>query len=209
MRELSGLHLIVGGDRALEIARIGDELGVAAIQLREKEKPVSHILRLADELRAVIKQAAFIINDRPDIAKAAGADGVHLGQDDLPIPVAREMLGARAIIGVSTGSVEQAVEAHTAGANYLGFGHMYPTASKRKETPPRSLDELKAVVSAVNIPVIAIGGITTENAAPLLAAGASGIAVIGAISNADDPERIIRNLLEILAQANAGATAAA
>src|SRR4051812_914573 len=99
MRDLSGLHLLVSGQRALEIARLGDELGTSVIQLREKDKSVSEILRQADQLRSAIKRAAFIINDRADIAKAVGADGVHLGQDDLPIEHARVLLGDSAIIG--------------------------------------------------------------------------------------------------------------
>jgi thiamine-phosphate pyrophosphorylase len=199
MRDLSGLHLLVCAERALEIARLGDELGVAAIQLREKDKPDCQLLRIADELRATITRSAFIINDRADIAKAVGADGVHLGQDDLPIEYARELLGADAIIGVSTSSVEQAITAQHAGANYVGFGHMYPTASKRKETPPRTLEGLRAVATAVSIPVIAIGGITAQNAAPVLEI-AGGIAVIGAVQSADDPAAAIKELLAFIAK---------
>jgi thiamine-phosphate pyrophosphorylase len=205
MRILSGLHLIVSGERALEIARIGDELGVAAIQLREKENSISHILHTADALRSVITRSAFIINDRVDIAKAVGAEGVHLGQEDLPIAFARAILGDDAIVGVSTASVEQAVAAEQAGASYLGFGHLYPTASKQKETPPRSKDDLQAVVSRVRIPVIAIGGITALNATPVLEI-ANGVAVIGAVQSAADPRRAILELLEIIAKSKACAT---
>jgi thiamine-phosphate diphosphorylase len=205
MRDITRLHILVSGDRSVEIARLGDELGAAVIQLREKDKQVNEILRIADNLRATIKRAAFIVNDRADIAKAVGADGVHLGQDDLPIEHARAILGPEALIGVSTNSAQQATDAENRGANYVGFGHMYHTTSKRKETSPKSLEDLRAVTQAVKIPVIAIGGITTQNADAIIEAGASGIAVIGAIQHADDAAKIIRDFLRIIAQAKAGA----
>lgn len=203
MRDLSGLHVIVGGERAVELAALADRLGASVIQLREKDKPVGDILRIADAIRTVVKHAAFIINDRADIALAVQADGVHLGQDDLPIEFARQLLGPDAIIGVSCGSLPEALEAQAAGANYIGFGHLYPTASKEKTSAPKSLEELSEVAAVLSIPMIAIGGITPLNAAPLLQAGASGIAVIGAIQHSDDPAHTIR---ELLTQAKACAT---
>jgi thiamine-phosphate pyrophosphorylase len=197
MRDLSGLHVIVGGERAVELAALADRLGASVIQLREKEKPVGDVLHIADKIRHVVKRAAFIINDRADIALAAQADGVHLGQDDLPIEFARQLLGPDAIIGVSCGSLPEALEAQAAGANYIGFGHIYPTASKEKTSAPKSLEELSEVAAVLSIPLIAIGGITPLNAAPLLQAGASGIAVIGAIQHSDDPARTIKEFQEV------------
>ncbi len=200
IRDLTGLHVIVGGERAVELAALADRLGASVIQLREKEKPVGDVLRIADEIRRVVKRAAFIINDRADIARAVSADGVHLGQDDLPIEYARKILGSDAIIGVSCGSTAGALSVQAAGANYVGFGHIYPTASKEKTTPPKGLEELFEVAAVLSVPVIAIGGITPLNAAPVLQAGASGIAVIGAIQHSDDPTRTIRELLSVVAR---------
>lgn len=201
MRELSGLHVIVSGERAIPLARLADELGASVIQLREKHLPTSEIILVADRIRSSISRACFIINDRTDVALAVGADGVHLGQDDLPIEHARALLGRGAIIGVSCGSLKESLLAERAGANYIGFGHMYPTASKRKEMPPRSLKELSEVTSTLSLPVIAIGGITSLNAAPLIEAGASGVAVIGALSGASDPRAAIEAMLFALKQA--------
>jgi thiamine-phosphate diphosphorylase len=194
----SGLHILVSGERAVELALLGDELGANVIQLRIKESSTNDFLRIAERVRAVVTHATFIVNDRADIAKAVGADGVHLGQNDLAIEHARTILGPNSIIGISTGSVAEARNAEERGANYIGFGHMYPTASKRKETPPKSLVELRAVVAAVSIPVIAIGGITALNAAPLIQSGASGIAVIGAIQHAENPSDAIKEFLQCL-----------
>src|ERR1019366_1505395 len=114
MRSVEGLHIILGSTdfpRTCELARIAEEEGAAVIQLREKSKPTYEILDTADALRSIIRRAVFIINDRADIALATGADGVHLGQDDLPIEAARTLLGPNAIIGVSTSNVEQAIDA--------------------------------------------------------------------------------------------------
>jgi len=144
MKNLSGLHVILGGlgfDRMCELAKIAEDGGASAIQLREKLRSTGEALEIADELRKIVNRAAFIINDRADIAFAVGADGVHLGQDDLPIADARKLLGENAIIGVSTSNIEQALEAEHAGANYLGFGHMFPTRSKEKLSEPKTVEE--------------------------------------------------------------------
>ena len=199
MRSVEGLHIILGSTdftRTCELARIAEEEGAAVIQLREKSKPTYEILDTADALRSIIRRAVFIINDRADIALATGADGVHLGQDDLPIEAARTLLGPNAIIGVSTSNVEQAIDAERMGANYLGFGHMFPTRSKEKTSQPRSSDELRAVIAAVSIPVIAIGGISTSNVEDVLCLGLGGIAVISAINDAPNPAAIIRQFVK-------------
>ncbi len=201
MNSLRGLHVIVGGteiDRTLELARIAEAEGATAIQLREKSKSTGEILVTADSLRNIIKRSAFIINDRADIALATGADGVHLGQDDLPIKAARDMLGPNAIIGVSTSNIEQALEAEQKGANYLGFGHMFPTRSKEKASQPRSSYELRSVIAAVSIPVIAIGGISTSNVESILCPGLGGIAVISAVSDAENPAVVIKKFVRML-----------
>jgi len=195
---VEGLHVLIGGLeplRACELARIAEEEGAAVVQLREKHRSTKEILDIADALRSILKKTGYIINDRADIAFAVGADGVHLGQKDLPIEEARFLLGENAIIGISTSNVAEAVAGERAGANYLGFGHMFATRSKVKATDPRSPEELHAVVSAVSIPVIAIGGITGRNVESILTTGLGGIAVIGAISNSQEPRQTIRNFI--------------
>jgi thiamine-phosphate pyrophosphorylase len=206
MRSVEGLHVIVGGTnhaRTCELARIAEAEGATAIQLREKSKPTGEILVIADSLRKIIERAVFIINDRADIALATGADGVHLGQDDLPIGEARKVLGPNAIIGVSTSNVEQALEAEQKGANYLGFGHMFATRSKDKTSPPKSRDDLSVVIASVSIPVIAIGGISTSNVDSILSPGLGGIAVINAVNEAENPAAVIRQFVRMLEEYHA------
>jgi thiamine-phosphate pyrophosphorylase len=206
MKSVEGLHVILGGhefERTCELARIAEAEGACVIQLREKSRPTAEILEIADALRNIIQRAVFIINDRADIALATGADGVHLGQDDLPIEEARKLLGPDAIIGVSTSNVEQAVEAEHLCANYLGFGHMFPTRSKEKTSQPKSKDELASVIAAVSIPVIAIGGITTLNMDGILCPGLGGVAVISAVSDAENPAAVIREFVKRLEEFHA------
>jgi thiamine-phosphate pyrophosphorylase len=206
MMNINGLHVILGGlefDRMCELAEIAEGEGAAVVQLREKSCPSNEVLKIAGELRKIIRRAAFIANDHAEIALAVGADGVHLGQDDMPVDEARIILGTNAIIGVSTSNVEQALEAERVGANYLGFGHLFPTASKEKSSAPRTVEELRAVIAAVSIPVIAIGGINLSNIAQILVSGLGGIAVIGAVSMSDNPRAVIRQLVKSIEEQNA------
>jgi thiamine-phosphate pyrophosphorylase len=144
--------------------------------------------------------ALFIVNDRVDIALAMGADGVHLGQQDMPVSVARRLLGAETIIGVSVSSETEAVLAAEAGASYLGVGHIFRTVSKQKTTPPIGLESVRPVCLASALPVIAIGGIDLTNAAGVIDAGATGIAVISAVSGSSDPETATRKFMNIIRQ---------
>ncbi len=206
MTSVKGLHVIVGGndvEQTYEVALIADAEGAAVVQLREKSRPASEVLEMADTLRKIIQHATFIINDRADIAFATGADGVHLGQDDLPIEEARKILGPGAVIGVSTSNVEQAIEAEHAGSNYIGFGHMFPTRSKEKHSQPRSREELHAVIAAVSIPVVAIGGITTLNTEEIFCPGLGGIAVISAVNKAENPTAVIQQFVRMLEEHHA------
>ncbi|SRR5579883_929253 len=205
MKNVIGLHVILGGlerVRLLELARIAEEEGAAVVQLREKTLPTGEIIKIADSLRNVLHRTTFIINDRADIALAVGANGVHLGQDDLPIEAARELLGADMIIGASTSNVEEALAAERRGANYLGFGHMFPTRSKEKQTPPRTVSELSAVTAAVSLPVIAIGGITSTNVREIAVSVLGGVAVISAISQAKNPRMVVSEFVKILEKQN-------
>ncbi len=199
-KKLQGVHIIlraipVNGRGVEELAQIATEVGASVIQLREKHMPMDELLPIAKKLRKICEDITFIVNDRADLAKIIEADGVHLGEDDLPIQYAREILGEKALIGISMGSVEEAIIAEQKGADYIGFGHMYPTTSKIKTTPPKSLQELSDVCAAVTVPVIAIGGITVNNSGEVLRCGIQGIAVISTFSNAENPRSVLHKLL--------------
>ena len=171
--------------------------GSRLIQLREKEWPSGRVLPLAERLRArcAAAGATFIVNDRVDLAVAVGADGVHVGQDDLPARAARPLLRAGMILGVSTHSVAQARAAQADGADYVAVGSMFPTRSKAgfELVGP---DLLRKLRGEIRVPLIGIGGITHANVGEVIAAGADGVAVISAVCAAEDPraaaERFVR-----------------
>jgi thiamine-phosphate pyrophosphorylase len=187
------------GRSTTEIVEAAIEGGVDAIQLREKDTDARTRYELGRELRELTAEAGIdlIVNDRVDIANAIDADGVHLGQSDLPVSVAREQLGDDAIIGASVSTVSEARLAAITGADYLGVGAIYGTTSK-PEAPTADdglgVDELSKIVETVRIPVVAIGGITPDNAAAAIQAGATSVAVISAITAADDPAAATREL---------------
>jgi thiamine-phosphate pyrophosphorylase len=174
--------------------------GAAMIQLRHKTASGSQLFSWAVEIRKRCHhyQALCIINDRVDIALASKADGVHLGQQDMPARAARKLLGEMRIIGVSASSPEEALQAEQDGANYIGFGHIYPTSSKLKNFLPLGPEILQKTAALVSLPIIAIGGINKENAASLISFGASGIAVISAVSRADDPYKASHDLVSAI-----------
>ncbi|MEI8186287.1 MAG: thiamine phosphate synthase [Chlorobiaceae bacterium] len=171
--------------------------GAGMIQLRHKTASSSQLFRWAVEILRLCRQydALCIINDRVDIALASEADGVHLGQDDLPAAAARKILGKKFIIGVSASTAEEALQAEKDGADYIGFGHIYPTISKKKEHAPLGVENLQKTASIISLPVIAIGGINAENAPLLIARGASAVAVISAVSRAIEPSFAANELL--------------
>ena len=170
------------------------------IQLRHKSASGSQLFSWAVEIRNLCQkyQALFIINDRVDIAMASEADGVHLGQHDMPANTARKLLGKERIIGVSASSLDQALQAEKDGANYIGFGHIYPTFSKEKGFPPLGTEKLQKAAAFISLPIIAIGGVSLENAATLIFCGAAGVAVISAVSRTDDPSMAARELIAAL-----------
>jgi len=165
--------------------------GADAVQMREKDLPDRELIRLGRDLRRVTEAAGalFFVNDRPDIARLVGADGVHLGQDDLPMEAGRRVLGAGGLVGVSTHSVEQARAAQ--GADYIGVGPMYATATKGYEQG-HGPDLVRAVRAAVTAPIVAIGGITPPRAAAVLEAGADAVAVCWGIIAQPDVEKAAR-----------------
>jgi thiamine-phosphate pyrophosphorylase len=178
--------------------------GIDVIQVREKHRSAREQLAVANRLREPTREAEvpLVVNDRVDVAVAADADGVHLGDDDLPVEVARDQLGSDALIGRSVSTVEAAREAEAAGAEYLGVGAIYATDSKDvpEEEHDIGLDVVRDIDAAVDIPFVGIGGITPENAAEVVAAGADGVAVISAITTADDVEAATRSLAEAVAE---------
>ena len=169
--------------------------GVTCLQLREKEASAGEILALARTLLPLCRarRVPLLINDRVDIALAAGADGVHLGQEDLPLPEARALLGPDRILGATAHTVAEALRAQAEGADYLGVGAMFPTGTKTN-TIPTSADTLKAICAAVSIPVVAIGGVTAQNLPTLAGTGIAGAAVVSAIFSQSDLTAAARTL---------------
>ena len=191
---LDRLHLCVITDPSLAgrdhvaIAAAALDGGADMIQLRDKSGDLRALLPQARAIQALcrVHGAIFIVNDRLDLALAAGADGAHVGQDDLPPVAARRLLGPGKILGVSTHDRAQAEAACGAGADYIGFGPMFPTGTKDTGYTPRGLVGLREVRAAVGLPILAIGGITLETAADVIAAGATAPAVMSAIIAAPD-----------------------
>lgn len=200
------LRLIVITDRRIAAPRAVDdvvlaalEAGAPAIQLRDKHATARELYEQALRLRALTARfgALLFVNDRLDVALAAGADGVHLGPDDIPIAAARRAVPRPFLIGFSADDPAEAVRAVAAGADYIGCGAVFGTSSKADVASERIGPEgVASVARAVDVPVVAIGGITTENIHRLADTGAAGVAVIGAIMAAPDPAHATRLLLE-------------
>ncbi len=171
--------------------------GASLLQLREKDKTTREYINLAKKVHTLTKKynVPLIINDRIDVALAMGAEGVHLGQSDMPIDIARKILGDDVIIGATTKTVAQAVEAYVQGADYLGVGAIYPTTTKVK-TVITSTETLENICSSVPIPVNAIGGLKKNNVDILKGINIAGICVISAIMKADNPKAETEILLK-------------
>jgi len=170
--------------------------GATAIQLREKSLSTLAQIQLGRELRRLTREAGalFIVNDRVDLALAVEADGVHLGQDDLPVDVARTILGPDAIVGGSAGNLDELRLSLAAGVDYLGVGPMYPTASKSDAGTAIGPAGLTAIRQRTDLPIVGVGGIAGTNVPAVLAAGANGVAIISAVIGADDVEGAARRL---------------
>lgn len=184
-----------------EVARRAVEGGADAVQLRDKEMGGRRLLQAAHEVREATAGALFIVNDRLDIALASGADGVHLGQDDLPVPAARRLCPQWFIIGASVGTVEEGVQAAKDGADYVALSPVFDTASKGDAGPGRGLQTLRDLRSAVRVPIVGIGGITVRNVGEVIAAGADGAAVISAVVAQGDIAAAARGLRSAIAAA--------
>lgn len=197
----AGLYLVTSqelsrGRSTLEIVRATLAGGIRLIQLREKSIPVRQFISLAEEVRALTRKAGalLIINDRLDIALAVKADGVHLGQDDLPVGYARK-IAPDLIIGVSTHSVAEALAAQKAGASYVNIGPLFPTKTKKWNRKYLGIKKMKLIASKIKIPFTVMGGIKAEHIPDLIKAGAETIAVVTAITAADNPRQAAEELL--------------
>jgi thiamine-phosphate pyrophosphorylase len=201
------LSLYVITDRALARGRPLEEIVAAAIrggatmiQLREKERPVREIVDTGRRLLEITRPAGvpLIVNDRVDVAMAIDADGVHVGQDDLPVADARRLVGPDKIVGASAGTVQEAVQAEADGADYVGVGSIFATATKPDAGPAIGPEAISEIRTVVRIPIVAIGGITPANAAEAIHAGAHGVAVLSAVVGADDVREAARRLAEVV-----------
>jgi len=174
--------------------------GADTIQFRQKHGSTRELIETACHMKALCARAGvtFIVNDRVDIALASDADGVHLGQDDFPITLARRLLGDDKIIGGSAGDLKEAMKCVDEGADYIGFGPVYPTLSKEDAGPATGIKMMKRLLREINIPVIAIGGVNPENVPGIMSSGSHGIAVISAVCCSDDPVQATRILKEAL-----------
>lgn len=175
--------------------------GARILQLRLKDAPARTLYETALALRSVTRAtgALLVVNDRPDVAAAVDADGVHLGQDDVPVSAARAVMGPGKWIGVSTHDLDEAAAAIRDGADYLGVGPIYPTTSKERPLPARGLALLAAVRRLTERPLVAIGGIDAATAVLVRAAGADAVAMIGALARSADPAATVREIVARLA----------
>jgi thiamine-phosphate pyrophosphorylase len=205
VKKIGRLHVLTDTDLQncfshIELAELAIAGGADTIQFRQKTGETIQMIRIAEQIQALCKRAgvSFIINDRVDVAIASHADGVHLGQGDFPIPLARKLLGEGAIIGGSAGNAEEAQKCFLEGADYIGFGPVYSTSSKEDAGPASGLYLLRQVVEKIPLPIIAIGGINKDNTVLVRESGAYGIAVISAVCCEKNPEEATRCLLRLL-----------
>ena len=194
----AGIYAIVDGSSArppLELVAAFAAGGAAVVQLRLKDAGAGELLRVAREARRICAGSTLLlVNDRPDVARLAEADGVHLGQEDLPVAAARAILGHKAVIGLSTHSDAEIDAAQ--GADYIGFGPIFATASKPGAPlpPPHGIEGLRRAVARAKVPVAAIGGITEANAGAVAAAGARCAAAIASLCNSADPRAAVEEM---------------
>ena len=188
------------GRSTLDIVKAAVQGGVTCVQLREKECPTLEFIEQALSIKEFLSARGIplIINDRLDVAQAVGADGIHLGQTDMPLDMARAIAGDSMIIGISAESLEDAIEAEKGGADYLGVSPIYATPTKTDTAPPLGLEGLRQIRQAVDIPLVGIGGLNRDNAAEVIRGGADGVAVVSAIVAAEDPRAAAEELSQLI-----------
>ncbi|MBE6496321.1 MAG: thiamine phosphate synthase [Methanobrevibacter thaueri] len=185
-------------EKFLETIEEGIKGGVSVVQIREKTADTLDFYNLALKVKEITTKynVPLIINDRVDVALAIDADGVHVGQSDMPCDVTRKLIGNDKILGVSAATIEEAQKAEMDGADYIGTGAVFPTATK-DDAPKITKKDLKEVVDSIDIPVVAIGGITLDNAHELKDTGIAGLSVVSAIMSAENPKKASEELLNI------------
>jgi thiamine-phosphate pyrophosphorylase len=205
MKHIGRLHVLTDTELQsrfthVELAKMAIKGGADTIQFRQKSGTTREMIEICREMKRLCEDAdvTFIVNDRVDVAIASEADGLHLGQDDFPIALARKLLGETRILGGSAVTLEEAQECFSEGVDYIGFGPVYPTTSKDDAGPVTGIALLEEVVKAISIPIIAIGGVTVENTPEVIRAGAKGIAVISAVCCQENPEQAARELRQAL-----------
>ena len=172
--------------------------GVSVVQIREKTADTLDFYNLALKVKEITEKhnVPLIINDRVDVALAVDAEGVHVGQSDMPCDVTRALVGSDKIVGVSAATIEEARKAESDGADYIGTGAVFPTATK-DDAPKITKKDLKEIVESISIPVVAIGGITLNNAHELNDTGIAGLSVVSAIMSSENPKKSSEELLKI------------
>ena len=201
LKRIAGLYVVTEDCReplrCAEVAAAAAAGGAWCVQLRSTRFSERDLLRAASAIRDTLSGSGtlFLVNNRVDIALASEADGVHVGQDDLPAALLRGMLGPEAIVGVSVGNVTEAESAEADGASYVAIGPIYATSTKEDAGEPVGLAPIKAIRRAVGIPVVAIGGITLANIRDVRAAGADAAALVGAVSGASDMVEAVKALV--------------
>jgi thiamine-phosphate pyrophosphorylase len=172
--------------------------GCKIVQYRDKEKSSKEMVLKAGKIAKLCKEqnALFLVNDRLDIAQAVDADGVHLGQDDMPLKVARKILGSEKVIGITAHNLEEALQAEQDGADYVGVSPIFKTDTKKDAGEPVGIELVKEVKQKVKIPVVAIGGINLENAKQVISAGADAVCVISAIVCSENVEKAAKAIIE-------------
>jgi len=191
------------GRTPLEIVTAAVHGGATVVQLREKDCSTRDFIEQALAIKEFLKDRGvpLIINDRVDVAQAVKADGVHLGQTDMPLGLAKKILGDSMIVGISAESLQNAIEAEKGGADYLGVSPIYATPTKTDTAPPLGLEGLREIRKAVRLPLVGIGGLNRDNAAVVIRNGADGVAVVSAIVAADDPQTAADELKQIIKEA--------
>jgi thiamine-phosphate pyrophosphorylase len=191
------------GRTTLEIVSAAVDGGTSVVQLREKDCSTRDFIEQALAIKELLKDRAvpLIINDRVDVAQAVKADGVHLGQTDMPLETAKRILGDSMIIGISAESLQDAIDAEKGGADYLGVSPIYATPTKTDTAAPLGLKGLGEIRKAVKLPLVGIGGLTRENSGDVIRNGADGVAVVSAIVAADDPEAAAKALRQVIEEA--------
>lgn len=206
-RSIRGLYVIIDPDAcapraAVDVAREALEGGAAVLQWRDKRREKGDQVAPARAIAALCAEhnATFIVNDHVDLALAVGADGVHLGQHDLPVGLVRPLVPREFIVGASTNNLEEARRAEQRGASYVAIGSVFPTSSKEPErTRAASVERVREVKAAVRVPVVAIGGINASNIRQVIEAGADAVAVISAVCGAPDPRAAAEELARLIA----------